>query len=59
MIDLTERTRPEALLREKQEEHDHYFPSSLDLLCIADTGGHFLRLNQSNRPKLAGNPTPR
>ena len=45
MIDLTERTRAEALLREKQEELDRYFSSSLDLLCIADTGGHFLRLN--------------
>ncbi len=45
MIDLTARTRAEALLREKQEELDRYFSSSLDLLCIADTDGHFLRLN--------------
>ncbi|HQF39080.1 MAG TPA: PAS domain S-box protein [Opitutaceae bacterium] len=45
MIDITERKRAEALLREKQEELDRYFSSSLDLLCIADTDGHFIRLN--------------
>ncbi len=45
MIDLTERTRAEALLREKQEELDRYFSTSLDLLCIADIDGHFIRLN--------------
>ena len=37
--------RSEAALREKTEELDRYFTSSLDLLCIADTGGRFVRLN--------------
>ncbi len=32
-------------LRAKSEELDRYFTSSLDLLCIADTDGHFLRVN--------------
>lgn len=32
-------------LQEKTAELDRYFTSSLDLLCIADTGGHFRRLN--------------
>ncbi len=34
-----------ATLREKTEELDHYFTLSLDLLCIADTDGYFIRLN--------------
>ncbi len=29
------------------EELDRFFSLALDLLCIADTGGHFRRLNQS------------
>ncbi len=44
-IDVTAERRAEATLRDKIEELDIYFASSLDLLCIADTGGHFLRLN--------------
>ncbi len=32
-------------LRLKSEELERYFTSSLDLLCIADTDGHFLRVN--------------
>jgi PAS domain S-box-containing protein len=35
----------ESNLLQKTEELDRYFTSSLDLLCIADTGGHFRRLN--------------
>jgi len=35
----------EEALRAKTEELDRYFTGSLDLLCIADTGGHFRRLN--------------
>jgi PAS domain S-box-containing protein len=35
----------QGLLREKTEELDRYFRSSLDLLCIADTDGYFQRLN--------------
>jgi PAS domain S-box-containing protein len=43
--DITERNRNAALLREKTEELERYFTSSLDLLCIADTEGYFHRLN--------------
>lgn len=42
---VTERRRAEAALRAKSEELDRYFTDSLDLLCIADTDGHFRRLN--------------
>ncbi|MFZ5766545.1 MAG: PAS domain S-box protein [Thermodesulfobacteriota bacterium] len=36
----------EAELREKTEELDRYFSDALDLLCIADCDGHFLRVNR-------------
>ncbi len=41
------RSRDEIIaeLKAKREEADRYFTSSLDLLCIADTSGRFLRLN--------------
>ncbi len=39
------RWRAEETLREKSAELDRYFTTSLDLLCIADTDGHFIRLN--------------
>ncbi len=42
----TERKRAEASLRAKTEELDRYFTSALDLLCIADTQGHFIRVNK-------------
>ena len=45
MIDISSRKRMEIALRETSEELNQYFTSSLDLLCIADTEGHFLRLN--------------
>ncbi|TVR91169.1 MAG: PAS domain S-box protein [Spirochaetaceae bacterium] len=32
-------------LTKKNEELDRYFSSSLDLLCITNTGGEFIRLN--------------
>jgi len=35
----------EQALREKTEEIHRYFTNSLDLLCIADTTGRFIRLN--------------
>ncbi|MBI5381960.1 MAG: PAS domain S-box protein [Opitutae bacterium] len=44
-IDITERRRAEIALQQKSEEIDRYFTSALDLLCIADTGGFFRRLN--------------
>jgi len=45
VVDITERKRVAEALREKNEELDRYFTSSLDLLCIADRTGHFIRLN--------------
>jgi PAS domain S-box-containing protein len=44
-VDLTRIKQTDELLRDKKEELDRYFTSSLDLLCIADTSGHFIRLN--------------
>jgi PAS domain S-box-containing protein len=44
-INVTERNLAEARLREKSAELDRYFASSLDLLCIADLEGRFIRLN--------------
>jgi len=44
-IDITERKRAEDDLVRKTEELDRFFTASLDLLCIADTDGHFRRLN--------------
>jgi PAS domain S-box-containing protein len=43
--DITERKLAEEALKAKTEELDGYFSSSLDLLCIANTEGEFLRLN--------------
>jgi len=43
--DITGRKRAEEALREKSEELDRFFSTSLDLFCIADTDGYFRRLN--------------
>jgi PAS domain S-box-containing protein len=43
--DITERKQAEAALRERTEELDRFFATTLDLLCIADTDGFFRRLN--------------
>lgn len=43
--DVTRRKQAEELLKAKSEELERYFSSSLDLLCIADTEGRFIRLN--------------
>ncbi|OPZ70734.1 MAG: Signal transduction histidine-protein kinase BarA [Verrucomicrobia bacterium ADurb.Bin474] len=45
MIDITDQKRVERELQAKTDELDRYFTSSLDLLCIANTKGEFLRLN--------------
>ncbi|HOO92528.1 MAG TPA: PAS domain S-box protein, partial [Opitutales bacterium] len=45
MIDITEQKRVERELQAKTDELDRYFTSSLDLLCIANTRGEFVRLN--------------
>jgi PAS domain S-box-containing protein len=42
---LEDEMRTEQALRQKTEELDRYFTTSLDLLCIADIEGHFRRLN--------------
>jgi PAS domain S-box-containing protein len=39
------RRKAEFLVRRKTEELDQFFNVSLDLLCIANTEGYFLRLN--------------
>ena len=39
------RKRAEQALRQKTEELDQFFNVSLDLLCVANTEGYFLRLN--------------
>jgi len=37
--------KAESLVRQKTEELDQFFNVNLDLLCIANTDGYFLRLN--------------
>lgn len=44
--------RAERALKEKTEELNRYFSSALDLLCIADTEGYFIRLNPQWEPTL-------
>lgn len=53
----TVRHRTTEELRAKTEELDRYFSSSLDLLCIADTSGRFIRLNPEWE-KVLGYPIP-
>jgi len=45
LVQKRRRHSAEQSLREKSEELDNFFSVDLDLLCIADTGGYFLRLN--------------
>ncbi len=45
--DITQRKLAEKQLLEKTNELDRYFNTALDLFCIADTDGHFLRLNRA------------
>ena len=42
---IASRRRQERLLHEKQEEMDYFFASDLDLYCIIDARGEFLRVN--------------
>lgn len=42
---ITETKKAEQLLREKTEELDRYFNTALDLLCMANSEGQFLRVN--------------
>ncbi|HEX2968690.1 MAG TPA: PAS domain S-box protein [Bacteroidales bacterium] len=43
--DITLKRNAEIALNEKNEELNTYFNSSLDLICIANTDGYFIRLN--------------
>ena len=45
LINRRRRESAEASLRQKTEELDQFFNVSLDLLCIANIQGYFLRLN--------------
>ncbi|MBN1538393.1 MAG: PAS domain S-box protein [Anaerolineales bacterium] len=44
--DITERKQTEAALKAATEELEHFFSSTIDLLCIANIEGYFLRLNR-------------
>jgi len=46
VLDNTDRKRTEEALRQKTEELERYFTTALDLLCIADVEGNFIRLNR-------------
>jgi PAS domain S-box-containing protein len=54
--DINKRKLIEEALRHKNEEMDGYFTNTLDLLCIADTDGHFRRLNREWESALGYNP---
>ncbi len=54
--DITDRKLAEEALRQKNEEMDGYFTNTLDLLCIADTDGHFRRLNKEWESALGYSP---
>jgi PAS domain S-box-containing protein/putative nucleotidyltransferase with HDIG domain len=43
--DISERKQAEKALRDKTEELDRFFEVCVDMLCISDTNGCFLRLN--------------
>ncbi|MEL7316519.1 MAG: PAS domain-containing protein, partial [Cyanobacteria bacterium J06559_3] len=43
--DFTDRKQAQLALQAKTEELDRFFSLALDLLCIANTDGYFLRLN--------------
>jgi PAS domain S-box-containing protein len=45
-VNITEKKKAELKLKEQHEEFESFFNCSLDLLCIANTDGYFLRLNK-------------
>lgn len=53
--DITKRKESELKLQAKTEELDRFFSVALDLLCIANTRGEFVRLN-SQWQKTLGYP---
>jgi len=54
--DINKRKLVEEALRLKNEELDGYFTNTLDLLFIADTDGHFRRLNREWESDLGYSP---
>lgn len=44
--DITARKQAEELVKQKTEELNTFFDCAIDLLCIADTDGKFVRLNK-------------
>ncbi len=55
--DITEKKLQEEVLRQKTEELDNYFTNALDLFCIANTDGYFIRLNKQWENVLGYNLT--
>jgi PAS domain S-box-containing protein len=47
IMDITGQKNIEKELRQKSEELDQYFRQSLDLFCISDVQGYFVKLNES------------
>ena len=45
--DITERKKIEAVLQKKTDELEQFFTVALDLLCIADMNGNFIKLNKA------------
>ena len=47
LFDITDRKLAEEALRIKTSEIENFFNVALDLLCIADTSGNFIRVNKA------------
>lgn len=45
--DITDRKNAEYAFRQKSEEVERFFTVALDLLCISDIGGKFIRVNRA------------
>ena len=45
--EIEERKKAEDLLKVKSEELENFFSVALDLLCIADTSGNFIKVNKA------------
>ncbi len=45
--DITDRKKADDALIQKSEEIERFFTVALDLLCIADTSGNFVRVNRA------------
>ena len=54
--DVTERILAERALRERTREFEGFFQIALDMLCITDAQGHFLRTNSAWTTSLGYKP---